>query len=194
MTDQTIRRLARKGTPEAKAELKRQAVKEASKASRKMKKLKEYEKRVGKTRAHSFARDIFEASSESIGVDNIYIPSDDTETLAKQLAALTSFNESVTSTISGVKEQELELKRRLKEKGLKVPRGKNWERLVEIFSSDAMRDLEDFSSDRRFKTVIALVDAKVTMDKLESLWADYEKGTLIDNAWEQWTGINPFLL
>lgn len=194
MTDQTIRRLARKGTPEAKAELKRQTVKEASKASRKMKKLKEYEKRVGKARSHSYARDIFEAASDSIGVDSIYTPSDDTEILAKQLAALTAFNESVTSTISGVKEQELQLKRRLKEKGLKIPRGKNWERLVEIFSSDAMKDLEDFSSDRRFKTVIALVDAKITMDKLEGLWTDYEKGTLIDNAWEQWTGINPFLL
>ena len=169
--------------------------KEAQEASKRIKNLGKYSQKVGSTRAHSFALDRLEGDLKSLGIKTPgSLSSKQNSTLAKQLDALQSFNRSVTSTPKGIKAQEKLLKQNMRSIGAVVPRGENWDRMLEIFSSEAFAEFESFGSPRRFAIAYEAAKRGITNEDLERIQADYKAGKKLDEAWNDVAGFRPLLI
>lgn len=169
--------------------------KEAQEASKRIKNLGKYSQKVGSTRAHSFALDRLEGDLKSLGIKTPgSLSSKQNSTLAKQLDALQSFNRSVTSTPKGIKAQEKLLKQNMRSIGALVPRGENWDRMLEIFSSEAFAEFESFGSPRRFAIAYEAAKRGITNEDLERIQADYKAGKKLDEAWNDVAGFRPLLI
>lgn len=196
MTEYEIRKLSLSNSRANRRKLKAAIQKAAKTAKRKIRTLEKYQKKVGETRGHSFALDKLESSLKSIGSKGVSdLSSRQNAQLARQLSIIQAFNESTTSTVKGIKEQEKLLKRSLESEGIKVPRGKNWDKMLEIFASDAFKEFEGFGSYTRFQIAYEAVQSDVTAEELDKLMEEYRKGgETLDNLWEKYAGFNPFTL
>ena len=169
--------------------------KEAQEASKRIKNLGKYSQKVGSTRAHSFALDRLEGDLKSLGIKTPgSLSSKQNSTLAKQLDALQSFNRSVTSTPKGIKAQEQLLKQNMRSIGAVVPRGENWDRMLEIFSSEAFAEFESFGSSRRFAIAYEAAKRNITNEDLERIQSEYKAGKKLDEAWNDVAGFRPLLI
>lgn len=169
--------------------------KEAQEASKRINNLSKYSQKVGPTRAHSFALDRLEGDLKSLGIKTPgSLSSKQNSTLAKQLDALQSFNRSVTSTPKGIKAQEKLLKQNMRSIGAVVPRGENWDRMLEIFSSEAFAEFESFGSSRRFAIAYEAAKRGITNEDLERIQSEYKAGKKLDEAWNDVAGFRPLLI
>lgn len=169
--------------------------KEAQEASKRINNLSKYSQKVGPTRAHSFALDRLEGDLKSLGIKTPgSLSSKQNSTLAKQLDALQSFNRSVTSTPKGIKAQEKLLKQNMRSIGAVVPRGENWDRMLEIFSSEAFAEFESFGSPRRFAIAYEAAKRGITNEDLERIQSEYKAGKKLDEAWNDVAGFRPLLI
>lgn len=192
---QQLRSLARVNSRRNRAVLVGEILDEAAITKQRLKELDAYESKVGTARAHSFARDRLEGDMKSLGLRLIGdLSSRSNESLAKQLSALQSFNQSITSTPKGIRAQEKLLRKNMKSAGVAVPRGDNWDRMVEIFSSEAFAEFESFGSSRRFKIAYEAARRKITDEDLEKIQEDYKAGKKLDEAWNDVAGFRPLLI
>lgn len=192
---QQLRRLARVNSRRNRAVLVGEILDQAHIAKQRLKALDAYEAKVGTARAHSFARDRLEGDMKSLGLGRIGdLSSRSNESLAKQLSALQSFNQSITSTPKGIRVQEKLLRKNMKSAGVTVPRGENWDRMLEIFSSEAFAEFESFGSSRRFKIAYEAARRKITDEDLEKIQEDYKAGKKLDEAWNDVAGFRPLLI
>lgn len=202
MTTYELKKLARNDTQENRAKLRKQIAKAGATAEKKIERLKNYEQKAGSARAHSFALDKLKGDMESLGIKKpTESAGETTADLARQLSAIQSFNEAKTSTIGGIKEQESNLRRVLRDADIAIPRGKNWDLLLEVFSSEAFAEFETWGSERRFKIATMAVKKGVTAETLNTIMEEYRKGrqsegkrATLDTLWKEHVGFNPFLV
>lgn len=197
MTSYRLRKLALSNSRANRKELTNEIKKQAKIAKKRIESLTRYSQKVGEIRAHSFALDKLEGSLESLNlsIDTLgSLKSRQNSQLARQLDVLQEFNRSMTSTPSGIKKQEKLLRANIRASGITVARGSNWERMVEIFSSDAFKEFETFGSTRRFAIAYEAAKRKVTDEDLEKIMEDYRKGMTINEAWKNTAGFKPLLL
>lgn len=197
MTKYHLRQLSLTNSRKNRKELVKEINKQAKIAKRRIEALKKYESKVGAVRAQSFALDKLTGSLNSLDLTLSKLGSKKSRQnaqLARQLDALQTFNQSVTSTPTGIKRQEKLLKANIRGAGLKVARGSNWERMVEIFSSEAFKEFETFGSSRRFAIAYESAKRKVSDEDLEKIMQDYKEGKTINEAWNDTAGFKPLLL
>lgn len=205
MTNYQIKRLSLTDNAKNRALLLDEIQRQSKIAKSKIAKLEAYKKRTSEVRAHSFARDKLEGDLKSLSLSESTFGTTSenatTAELARQLTAIQAFNQSTTSTVSGIKEQQSNLRRVLRDAGLPVPRGRNWDLLLEVFSSEAFTEFETWGSSRRFAIALEAVKRKVTEEALNKIMEDYKKSrkqegkrATLDNLWEEHAGFNPFLM
>lgn len=197
MTSYRIRKLALSNSRANRKELANEIRKQAKIAQKRLSSLQRYRQKVGEVRGHSFALDKLEGSLESLdlSLQNLgSLKSRQNAQLARQLDVLQEFNRSMTSTPSGIKKQEKLLRANIRASGITVARGSNWERMVEIFASDAFKEFETFGSPRRFAIAYEAAKRKVTDADLEKIMEDYRNGMTINEAWKNTAGFKPLLL
>lgn len=197
MTDYQLRKLASSNTRANRKQLVAEIKKQANITQKRVASLQRYEEKVGPIRAHSFALDKLQGSLKSLGITTSTtgsLKSRQNSTLARQLSALQEFNRSMTSTPTGIRKQESILRSNLKSAGFSVPRGKNWDRMVEIFSSEAFKEFETFGSGRRFAIATEATKRKVTDEDLDKIMQMYREGLSLDEAWYKQAKFKPLLL
>lgn len=190
-----LRTLAKTNSRANRSELVENIKREAAITRQRILDLKRYETKVGSARAHSFALDRLLGDLESLGVSKVGdLSSKQNADLAKQLSALQDFNRSITSTPKGIKAQEKLLKKNMKSIGATIPRGENWDRMVEIFTSEAFAEFESFGSSRRFAIAYEAARRKITYEDLERIQEEYKAGKKLDEAWNDVAGFRPLLI
>lgn len=202
MTNYKLKKLSYHDTSETRAELKTYISKIGRTAQKKLDKLDAYASKTSDIRAHSFAREKLEGDLESLGLTTDALePSTlgnlTSAELARLASAIQAFNQSTTSTVTGIKEQQTNLRRVLREADIAVPRGENWDKLLEVFSSEAFSEFETWSSGRRFKIATQAVKAGIGQEELDALMEEYRKNkanATLDVLWDKWVGFNPFLV
>lgn len=195
ISDYQLRKLASRNSRANRRTLTAAIKKEAAKAEKRIAKLRAYQTKVGEIRGHSYALDRLEGAMKSLDIRRLNsLKSRQNSSLARQLSALQEFNTSVTSTPTGIRRQERLLRKNIKEAGLSVARGENWNRMIEIFSSEAFAEFETFGSPRRFAIAYEAAKRKVTDEDLEKIMDDYRKGASLDKAWYDTAGFKPLLL
>lgn len=196
MTEYEIRKLSLSNSRANRRKLKSAIQKAAKTAERKVRTLEKYKKKVGEARGRSFALDKLESGLKSIGSKGIGdLSSRQNSQLARQLSILQAFNESTTSTVKGLKEQEKLLRRSLESQGIKAPRGEKWDRMLEIFASDAFKEFEEYGSYTRFQIAYEAVQSNVTAEELDKMMEEYRTGAdTLDNLWDKYAGFNPFTI
>lgn len=202
MTNYKLKKLSYHDTPETRAELKTYIAKIGKTAQKKLDKLDEYASKASEVRAHSFAREKLEGALESLdlttdALDPSTLDGLTAAELARLASAIQAFNQSETSSVTGIKKQQSNLRRVLRDAGIAVPRGENWDKLLEVFSSEAFSEFETWSSGRRFKIATQAVKAGIGKEELDALMEEYRENkdnATLDVLWDKWVGFNPFLV
>lgn len=197
MTKYRLKQLSTNNSRKNRKELVNEIKKVAKITTERITKLKEYESKVGPVKAHSFALDKLTGALQSLDLtleNPGSLKSRQNSSLARQIDILQTFNKSMTSTPQGIKKQEKLLRQNIKSAGITVPRGENWNRMLEIFSSDAFSEFETFGSPRRFAIAYEAAKRKVTDSDLDKIMKDYREGMSLDEAWYNTAGFSPLLL
>lgn len=197
MTKYRLMQLSANNSLKNRKELVKEIKKQGKISTKRISALNAYTSKVGPERGHSFALDKLIGSLESLDLtleNPGSLKSRQNSKLARQLDILQTFNKSITSTPTGIKKQEKLLKQNIRSAGIKVARGSNWERVVEIFSSEAFKEFESFGSSRRFAIAYEAAKRKVTDEDLDRIMQEYKEGMSIDEAWYNSAGFKPLLL
>lgn len=205
MTNYQIKRLSLTDSAKNRALLADEIERQSKIAKSKIAKLEAYKNRTSEVRAHSFARDKLAGGLKSLSLTESTIDTVSenatTAELARQLTTIQAFNQSDTSNVSGIEAQQRNLRRVLRFAGLPVPRGRNWDLLLEVFSSEAFEEFQTWGSPRRFAIALEAVKRKVTKEALDTIMEEYKKSrtqegkrATLDNLWEEHAGFNPFLM
>lgn len=211
MTINEIKRLGRKRSKSAVQSLRKEIRALQAQANRQITYLEKYRARTG-----------LEQRSTALGKAELYLHKrglirfsadafDTASALSKQLLQIKSFLSNPTSTVSGLKQRQKNIVKKI-EKSINAQRKENsdlesikfrikkseYDEFLEFISTDFVQEMKDFDSGRIFYDVLEAIRSGKTLEDLENAWESYKngKGTsklTADQAWEQWTGVNPFL-
>lgn len=191
MNNVEIRRIARSNKSDALSKLKAEFNKGKKTANLRLKRTRNYYEKHG---FQSRAERIATLRLSKMNLDKFELREDmDIEEISDLLIHMNSFLESETSLVRGIKKQEDILYRNIKAVGVKVKR-KELAAFSEFLSQKLVRELIDFDSSRAFYEIQQAINNNVSISDLKKHWEDYVRGEVtFDEAWENWTGRNPFL-
>ena len=207
-----IKKLGRSKSKKANAEL-RAAIKElSSRANRQLTYLNKYRASTGNEQ-RSTALGKAESYLQKRGLTKFgeqYFKTN--AALASHLSQLQAFLSNPTSTVSGLKQLENKTIKSLSETIRSTGRERGdkeqarfklskseYDEFLEFLRTDFVQEVKGYDSARIFADVLDAIRNGKTVEDVENAWKDYinKRGkrneVTIDQAWENWTGVNPFL-